>query len=213
MTLRMKTIVLALAAAMLVTIMPVAAQKDSNSQAGGVPNLADQIAALRADIAALQPNPKLLFTEHDKVVAFDPGTGIGAQTGVAIGKITGASIVNFRFSITAFPNFTFVNRAGITDVDGDQIIFANVGTGRFIIPALSDPTLGGNPGAAPFQVFGNGLGGPLVGTYQVVATSGKYVGAYPISQLFDYRAVAYNPSTPPTAPGTVGSVYIEVFER
>jgi hypothetical protein len=213
MTPRLKGIVFALAVALLITAAPVVTQGQSNGQAGGVPNLADQIAALRAEIAALQPNPKLLFTQHDKVVTFDPATGIGAQTGVATGKISGVSIVNFRFTITAFPDFTFDNRAGITDVDGDQIIFSNVGTGRFIIPALADPTLGGNPGAAPFQVFGNGLGGPLVGTYEVVATSGKYVASFPIGQLFDYRAVAYNPSTPPTAPGTVGSVYVEVLER
>ncbi len=210
---RLKGIVFALAVALLVTVAPVATQSQSPGQAGGVPNLAAQIAALQAEIAALQPNPKLLFTQHDKVVTFDPATGIGAQTGVATGRISGVSIVNFRFTITSFPNFTFDNRAGITDVDGDQIIFSNVGTGRFNIPALTDPTLGGNPGAAPFQVFGNGLGGPLVGTYEVVATSGKYVASFPIGQLFDYRAVAYNPSTPPTAPGTVGSVYVEVFER
>ena len=188
MTLRAKAMVFALAAALLVTMMPVAAQRGS-----------------------LQPNPKLLLTEQDKVVEFNPFTGEGAQTGVATGKITGVSIVNFKFSFASFPNFTFDNRAGITDVDGDQIIFSNAGTGRFIIPGLVDPTLA--PGTAPYQVFGNGLGGPLVGTYQVVATSGKYVGTYPIGQLFEYRAIAYNPSTPPTAPGTLGSVYIEVFER
>jgi hypothetical protein len=210
---RVKGMAFALAVALLITVTPVATQSRTDGHSGGVPNLADQIAALRAEIAALRPNPKLLFTQHDKVVTFDPATGIGAQTGVATGKITGVSLVNFKFTITAFPNFVFDNRAGITDLDGDQIIFSNVGSGRFMIPALVDLTLGGNPGVAPFQVFGNGLGGPLVGTYEVVATSGKYIASFPIGQLFDYRAVAYNPSSPPTAPGTVGSVYVEVFER
>jgi hypothetical protein len=154
---------------------------------------------------------KVLFIQQDKVVAFDPVTGIGAQTGVASGDINGVSIVNFQFVITAFPDFTFNNRAGITDVDGDQIIFKNVGTGRFTFPALNDPTL--TPGTPPFQVFGNGIGGPLRGTYEVVATSGKFAAEYYLGQLFTYRAIAYNPSTPPTAPGTVGSVYVEVSER
>lgn len=213
MTLRSKGIVLALAVAVCMTLTPVAAQNGPNSQAGGVPGLADQIAALRAEVAALRPNPKLLFTQHDKVVAFDPATGLGAQTGVATGRINGVSIVNFQFTITSFPDFSFRNRAGITDLDGDQIIFSNVGTGRFVFPALADPTLGGNPGSAPFQVFGNGLGGPLTGTYEVVATSGKFVASYPLGSVFDYRAVAYNPSSPPTPLGTVGSVYVEVSER
>src|SRR4051812_23913118 len=70
---------------------------------------------------------KVLFVQRDKVVAFDPGTGLGAQVGTATGAIDGATVVNFKFTITTFPNFTFENRAGITDTDGDQIIFRNVG--------------------------------------------------------------------------------------
>lgn len=156
-------------------------------------------------------NNKVRFIQQDKVVAFDPVTGIGAQTGTVTGDITGVSIVNFQFTISSFPNFVFNNRAGITNLDGDQIIFKNVGTGRFNIPALADPTLG--PATPPFQVFANGLGGPLRGTYEVVAVSGAFSVDFHLGDVFQYRAVAYNPSTPPTAPGSLGSVYVEVSER
>jgi hypothetical protein len=156
---------------------------------------------------------KIAFTQQDKVVAFDPATGLGAQAGVATGDITGVTTVNFQWTPNPFPNYTYNDRVGITDTDGDQIIFRSTGTGRFLISgALSDPTLGGNPGAAPFQPFGNGLGGPQSGTYEVVATSGKYVGAYPIGQILQAKSVAYNPSAPPTAPGTLGSSYTEVTQ-
>jgi hypothetical protein len=83
---------------------------------------------------------KLAFTQQDKIVAFDPATGLGAQTGVATGDITGATVVNFQWTITAFPNYTYNDRVGITDTDGDQIIFRSTGTGRFVIPALVDPS-------------------------------------------------------------------------
>jgi hypothetical protein len=101
---------------------------------------------------------------------------------------------------------------GITDVDGDQIIFRNVGTGAFN-PPLLDPSVGGNPGVAPFQVFGNGNGGPSTGTYEVLATSGKYVTAYPVGTTFPYRAVFFNPATPPTPSGTTGTSYVEVLTQ
>jgi hypothetical protein len=165
-----------------------------------------------ASSSSADKKPNVIFTQQDKVVAFDPGTGLGSQTGTALGDINGATIVNFQITITSFPNFTFNDRVGITDTDGDQIIFKSVGTGRFLVSsALSDPTLGGNPGTFPFQVFGNGLGGPLTGTYEVVATSGKYATDYYIGRTFPFRAVLYNPSTPPTPPGTTGSVYVEVL--
>jgi hypothetical protein len=155
---------------------------------------------------------KIAFTQQDKIVAFDPGTGLGAQTGVATGDITGATVVNFQWTITSFPNYTYNDRVGITDTDGDQVIFRSTGTGRFVIPGLQDPTLGGNPGAAPFQPFGNGLGGPQSGTYEVVATSGKYASLYSIGQILQAKSVVYNPSTPPTPPGTTGSSYTEVSQ-
>src|SRR5207244_3552179 len=57
---------------------------------------------------------KIAFTQHDKIVAFDPATGLGAQTGVATGDITGVTIVNFQWTITSFPNYTYNDRVGIT---------------------------------------------------------------------------------------------------
>jgi len=169
--------------------------------------------------------PHVLFMQQDRVVTFDLtpptadaplGGGIGAQVGTATGAINGTTVVNFKFTFTSNPfarplSFNFDNRVGITDTDGDQIIFKNIGTGRFNAPLL-DPTDGGNPGAPPFQVFGNGAGGPLTGTYEVVATSGKYVSQYPIGKVFPYRAISFNPATPPTPPGTTGSSYVEVLD-
>jgi len=185
----------------------------------------------------------LLFVQHDKVIVFQvnkDGTGQGAQVGTATGKINGISIVNFKFKTTVgSPTFSFDDRAGITDIDGDQIIFRNVGTGQFIAtpggplppppftprPALVDPTSPGAP-SGPYQVFGNGIGASLTGTYEVVATSGKYVRPFPISKVFQYRAVTYNPSAPPADPADLeltkdgvanfkasllGSVYVEVY--
>src|SRR5438477_4865431 len=133
----------------------------------------------------------VLFRQQDRVITFqitppNPpsqplGGAIGSQVGTATGAINGTSVVNFDFTFTAVPtvacpqcfDFDFDNRVGITDTDGDQIIFKNVGTGKFR-PSLTDPTVGGDPGVAPFQVFGSGptrgTGGPLTGTYEVVAT-------------------------------------------
>ena len=178
-----------------------------------------------AQPGGLFQKPHVLFMQQDRVVTFDLtapnndqplGGGIGAQVGTATGAINGTSVVNFKFTFTSNPfvrplTFSFDNRVGITDTDGDQIIFKNVGTGRFN-PPLLDPTVGGNPGVAPFQVFGNGSGGPLTGTYEVVATSGKYVAAYPIGKTFPYRAISFNPATPPTPGGTTGSSYVEVLD-
>ena len=159
-------------------------------------------------VAGDEGNKKLLLVEQDKVVSFDPATGVGSSAGTVTGRINGTSTVNFQWTITAFPNFNIDQRIGITDVDGDQIIFKNVGTGRFVFPGLSDPSL--TPATPPFQVFSNGLGGPLTGTYEVVATSGKYQSQFPIGNTFPSRGVAYNPSSPPSPPGSLGSVYVEV---
>jgi hypothetical protein len=162
----------------------------------------------------------LLLIQQDKVIRFNTVTGEGVQVGTATGRINGVSIVNFKFSeaATGLPDITFDNRAGITDLDGDQIIFHNTGTGRFVIPPLIDKT-----GTLTNQVFGatplpcpgfggscSGVGGPLAGTYEVVATSGKYVDLYPIGTKFPYRGIAYNPSSPPGDPNDFGAVYVEV---
>ena len=140
--------------------------------------------------------------------------------GTATGKITGVSIVNFKFAeaATGLPDYVFDNRTGITDFDGDQIIFRNIGEGRFVVPPLIDETsgltnqvFGATPLPCPgFDASCSGVGGPLWGTYEVVATSGKYEALYPIGQKFPYRGIAYNPSSPPGDPYDTGAVYIEV---
>ena len=158
---------------------------------------------------------KILFIQQDKVTTFDPVAGRGVESGTATGAINGVSLTNFYFTTTFtntpcatptfFPCFTFDDHVGITDTDGDQIIFDNVGTGRFIFPAgLFDPTPG-----VPTQVLQSSAGpqgGPLQGTYKVVATSGKYVKAYPIGLVLQYRAIAMNPNN-----GDTGATYVEVY--
>jgi hypothetical protein len=136
----------------------------------------------------------VLFTQQDRVVAFNPNTGAGQQVGTATGKINGTSIVSFQF--IPDPDFlhnfkiTFVNIVVLTDLDGDQIKFINEGSGQFINPI--DP-----------NVFGTG--GPLVGTYRAVDGSGKYFSW--IGKKFPYRAVASNSTT------ALGSVYVEVYSN
>lgn len=137
--------------------------------------------------------------------------------GTATGRINGISIVNFKSTTTPGSDlFSFDDRAGITDLDGDQIIFKNVGSGAFVFPPLQDPSSTGDP---LFQVFGdgvptnpaNGVGGPLVGTYEVAATSGKYRVLFHIGQTFPYRGVAYNPSAPPADIGGLGAVCVNIY--
>src|SRR5258708_14771415 len=89
-------------------------------------------ASAKPPFKATKPVKHMMFVQQDKVVSFDPATGIGAETGTATGDITGTTTENFQFTITAFPAFTFNSRVGITDTDGDQIIFKNVGTGTFL---------------------------------------------------------------------------------
>jgi len=182
------------------------------------------VAALLGGLSQLagQQSPGLLLIQQDKVIRFNTDTGEGIQVGTATGRISGVSIVNFRFSEAAsgLPDITFDNRAGITDLDGDQIIFHNVGIGRFVVPPLIDESLGATLtnqvfGATPLPCPGfggscSGVGGPLVGTYEVVATSGKYVNLYPIGRKYPYRGIAYNPSSPPGDPEDFGAVYVEV---
>jgi len=147
-----------------------------------------------------QQGRNLLFIQQDKVIAFNPATGQGQQVGTATGRINGTTTVKFQFTITGAFTFSFDNRAGITDTDGDQVIFKNVGTGKFVAPGVIDST-------SPFgPIFG--IGGPLTGTYQAVAASGKYKRL--LGRTFPYRAVAMNPF-PPTDPNALGSVYVEVY--
>lgn len=151
----------------------------------------------------------ILFRLQDKVIRFDLD-GTGVQVGTATGKINGVSITQFRFSLTPNnPNFTFDNRAGITDTDGDQIIFKVLGTGHFVVPPLKESQ--STPATA--EVLG-GLGGPVTGTYEVLAVSGKYVGRFKIGEKFRFAAVGYNPNPASMPAGqALGSSYVEVFSN
>lgn len=182
--------------------------------------LVDHVPTLPRELEAQSTG--LLLIEQDKVIRFNTDTGEGIQVGTATGRINGVAINNFKFSEapSGLPNITFDNRAGITDLDGDQIIFHNVGTGKFVVPPLVDESVGATLFNQPFGAtplpcpgFGAacaGVGGPLAGTYEVVATSGKYRALYPIGRKYAYRGIAYNPSSPPADPYDYGAVYVEV---
>lgn len=139
----------------------------------------------------------LFFTQRDTVVDFQPNTGLGLQVGTVEGLISGTSVVNFQFIPTSQTEINFDNRALITDLDGDQIVFKNVGRGRFIVPPLGDAS----------SPLGNlmGIGGPLTGSYECVNASGKYT--FLVGRKFPYRSIACNPARP----GFPGQVYVEVY--
>ncbi len=156
----------------------------------------------------------ILFTLQDKVIKFNED-GTGVQVGTATGKIEGVSITNFAFDLSAFPLFSFDNRLGITDTDGDQIIFQVLGEGIFVAP-LADPTMDvpAEPADPNSQVL-FGAGGPVNGTYEVLATSGKYSTKYAIGDTFPFEAVGYNPNPFLTLPEAepLGAVYVKVFSN
>lgn len=132
----------------------------------------------------------VLFTQQDHVTSFavSGSTGVGEQVGTATGAVNGASVVSFQFNFTGPTTFTFTNQVAITDLDGDQLRCLNVGKGTFLAP---------NPPA--------GVGGPLEGTYEVLAAStGKYKSW--TGRKFPYRGVAMNSAT-----GALGGVYVEVY--
>ena len=163
---------------------------------GGLSSVAAKAAEPKSALSNAS-GPTLIFTQRDTVVDFQPNTGIGLQVGTVDGRIVGTSIVNFQFTPLNQTDIKFDNRAIITDLDGDQIIFKNVGTGRFIVPPLSDS---GSP-------LGNlfGVGGPLSGTYECIKASGKYT--YLVGRVFPYRSIASNPARA----GFPGQVYVEVY--
>jgi hypothetical protein len=165
-------------------------------------------------VAMPQGNPSgdrnnVLFILQEKVTRFEIPGGLGLQVGTATGKISGAAITTVKFDFSSFPSFTVNNRIGITDTDGDQIIFKIVGTGRFIIP-LADPTVPADVTAPPTQVLG-GTGGPISGTYQIISTSGKYSKAFSVGQTFPFKGVVYNPNPASAGSDFFGSSYVEVF--
>jgi hypothetical protein len=156
----------------------------------------------------------ILFILQDKVIKFDVvTTGQGVQVGTATGKINGVSITNFDFDINFGTGaFTFNNWAGITDPDGDQIIFNVIGAGQLVVVPLVAP---GDP-LPVLSTPGAPRGGPVSGTYEVKATSGKYSGKFTIGEKFPFRAVGYNPNVAAvTAPSdeALGAVYVEVYSN
>jgi hypothetical protein len=144
---------------------------------------------------------QLFFAQRDTVINFDASTGIGNHIGTVEGAITGTSIVHFQFIPTSQTTIKYDNRAMITDLDGDQIIFQVVGTGRFIIPPPVDTT----------SPLGNllALGGPLVATYTAIVTTGKYV--FLQGRKFPCKMAATNTTKPSAAGAVLGNVYVEVY--
>ncbi len=155
--------------------------------------------------AAWAQNPgagrdNILFTQQDNVRAFDinfqTGVGSGFQTGTATGKISGTTSVLFDVQLVPGDkagqfDLSFTNTVTITDLDGDQVYFLNVGTGLF---HLGDTTFVGS-------------GGPLSGTYKVTGGTGKYEH-WKTGKKFPYRAIATNPPA-----DAFGTVYVEVYSN
>ena len=147
-----------------------------------------------------EPRRHILFTHQDAVRSFDLATGRGVQIGTATGTISGTTFVEFQLSPTGPPvgdvlPIAFQNAVIITDIDGDQIFFDNSGTGSFHL---------GIPGS-DFR----GSGGPLTGIYVVTGGTGKYQ-EWEVGSEYGSRAVLTNPPSPP---GGLGSVYVEVSRQ
>ena len=142
---------------------------------------------------------QLFFAQRDSVINFDAATGIGSHIGTVEGSITGTSMVNFQFISTSQTTIKFDNRAMITDLDGDQVIFQVLGTGRLIVPAPVDTS----------SPLGNlwAFGGPLVATYTALVTTGKYF--FLQGRKFPCKMSASNTTLPSS--GVLGSVYTEVY--
>lgn len=142
---------------------------------------------------------ELFFAFRDTVISFNGITGIGVHCGTVEGAVTGSSITNFQFTPTSQTTIKFDNRCMITDLDGDQVIFQVVGTGRFISPLPTDPN----------STLGNlmALGGPLVATFTVVVSTGKFV--FLQGRKFPGKMVASNVTSPSS--GVLGNVYGEVY--
>jgi len=142
-----------------------------------------------------------MFTQQDAVQSFDFVTGKGYQIGTATGRISGTTFVSFQFAPSGPPvgdalPITFHNEVIITDIDGDQLLFDNDGTGTFHL---------GVPGA-DFR----GSGGPLRGTYVVTGATGKYAADWKVGTTLDYKAIATNPPSPA---GALGTVYVQIAAR
>jgi hypothetical protein len=135
-----------------------------------------------------------IIRQQDAIQKFDIATGAGYQIGTARGPIAGTTFVQFQFTITGGPGpdgalpVSFHNTVIITDIDGDQLLFDNDGTGKF------------NVGLGAFV----GAGGPMTGTYVLTKGTGKYINL-PIGTQLAYKAAFTNPPN-----GALGTVYVEL---
>ena len=187
------------------------------------------LAGLPLTASAQDKARDVLFTQNDVTVEFlldGPTGGHGTEAGFASGAIRGTTLTVFHFE-----NGALTNHVGITDVDGDRIIFLKRGTGIPIdclpssLPGCVPAPLN-DPSATPDQqVFGFGLGAiplnfTLQGTYTVVAVTGKYAKDYQLGDTFPFKSIATNPNFPPATiplpPGSKivpGTEYVEVYRN
>src|SRR5712692_9448441 len=161
---------------------------------------------LRADVN----QHHLLFQEANKLILFSGPDVHG------VGSFHGTVLVNLRMFLTGPTTFNFDRRVGITDTDGDQLVYRATGSGRFICPPLADPS---PPLPGPPQgIFG--LGGPVSGTATIVAASaqtaacpncGKFVQF--VGQPLVWRGVGYNPGNgcDPAMQFGLGTTFVQVF--
>src|SRR5712692_279261 len=178
---------------------------------------------LRADVN----QHHLLFQEANKLILFSGPDVNGVITALEVGDVNrdiahgvgsfhGTVLVNLRMFLTGPTTFNFDRRVGITDTDGDQLVYRATGSGRFICPPLADPS---PPLPGPPQGI-DGLGGPLSGTATIVAASaqtaacpncGKFVPL--VGQPLPWRAVIYNPGNgcDPAQQFGLGGMFVQVF--
>jgi hypothetical protein len=177
------------------------------------------LAACTITASAEQPDDKgrnVLFSHRDLSVEYHvtqfagqiPVLGHGVQVGTAQGAVTGSTITAFTFIGPIAES-----RVGITDLDGDRILFRKSSVGQFVAP-INDPTTS-NP---LLNVFGGG-GLVLAGTYEVIGSTGKYTKRFRPGDKFPFRSVTSAPGIPqPATPPLVGQIpmgteYVEVYSN
>ncbi len=141
----------------------------------------------------------LFFSQRDTILSFDYNTGLGTHIGTVEGAIAGTSITNFQFTPTSQVGVKLTSRVLITDISGDQLIFSNTGSGKYIVPLIAD-----NASSLGNLLF---LGGPLTGTYTVLIATGKYAAL--VGRKFACKMTTANASRPSVS--LLGNVYLEVY--
>jgi hypothetical protein len=171
--------------------------------------------AISANAAKAEDNQgrNVLFSHRDLSIEYHvdqfsgsiPVLGHGVQVGTAEGAVTGSTITAFTFVGPAAES-----RVGITDLDGDRILFRKTSLGRFVAPIIDTTTT--NP---LLNVFSGG-GLVLAGTYEVISSTGKYTKRFKPGDKFPFRSVTSAPGIPPATPPLVGQIptgteYVEVY--